>query len=231
MVTVSKGDKTKSVDPIESGRFHVCLYMLLFVGIGLTVSALRPWGWLTATGLTVLVAAVVIGYIIMRRDAFGAKFMAACLAAGFVELLADWYIITIDRSLVYMPGGPFIWLSPLYMPFAWTGNLFIFGVLGRWFDGRWGLAAATIVTGLLGGITLPYWEFIAKYAGYWYYRDTIMLGPVPYYIIFGEFFITAALPLTFRVVKRVNWTASIGTGTIFGLWIFLAYRFGIQIFG
>ena len=234
MATVSSGEgglKNSSVNILDTGRLRICLYGLIFGGIYLTVTMFQPWGWKSASFITALVVLALIAYILVQRDELGQKFMVACLVAGFVELLADWYLIAIDKSLVYMPGGPFVWESPLYMPLAWTGNLFIFGVIGRWFDGKWNLATAAVITGILGGIIIPYWEFVAKYAGFWYYRDTMMIGPVPYYIIFGEFFIAASLPLVFRLVKRFNnWFASIGMGIICGLWLFAAYWLGIQIF-
>ena len=223
--------KNSSVDILDAGRLRLCLYTLLFGGIWNTLTMLHPWGWPSATMVTAIAMSVMIGYIIIKRDALGQQFMVFSLVAGFVELLADWYLVAVDRSLFYNPNGPFIWMSPFYMPFCWAGNLFIFGVLGRWFDKKWGLMAAIVVTGLLGCIVLPYWEFIAKYAAFWDYRNTLMIGPVPYYIIFGEFFIVAGLPLAFRLVKRFNnWLASIGMGIIFGLWLFVAYWLGIQIF-
>lgn len=234
MTTASGGNsvlKNSSVDILEAGRLRVCLYTLLFGGIALTVSALRPWGPVTATGAVAVAMTAMVGYIIMRDDTLGQKFMVFCLIAGFMELLADWYLIAIHQSLTYMPGGPFVWASPLYMPFAWAGNLLIFGIIGRWLDGKWGLVTATVIAAVLGGIIPPYWEFLAKHAGWWYYHDTPMLGPVPYYIIFGEFLIFGSLPITFRVLNRATWLASIGTAVTFGLWIFVEYWLGIQIFG
>jgi len=234
MTTVSSGDsgsKNLSVDILDAGRLRICLYGLIFGAIYLTAMMSQTWGWTSASFITALIELSFIAYILVKRDELGQKFMMACLVAGFVELLADWYLIVIDKSLVYMPGGPFVWKSPLYMPFSWTGNLFIFGVIGRWFDKKWNLATAAVITGILGGIIMPYWEYVAKSSGFWYYRDTMMLGPVPYYIIVGEFFIAACLPLAFRLVKRFNnWLASIGMGIIFGLWLFVAYWLGIKIF-
>lgn len=235
MATASREEsvlKTASMDMLDAERFRVCVCSLIFGGLWITVSMLRPqWGWVSATGVTALVMSVLIGHIIVRRDALGAKFMVACLVMGFMELLADWYLIAIHQSLTYMPGGPFVWASPLYMPFAWAANLYVFGIIGRWFDGRRGLVTATVITAILGGILPPYWEFVAKYAGFWYYHDTPMLGPVPYYIIFGEFLIFGSLPITYRVMNRATWLASIGTAVIFGLWLFVEYWLGIQIFG
>ena len=232
MATVSENEMTEAVDIFEKERLRVCLYALIFLAVlGITVSMFLTLGWTIATFFTTVIMFVLCGYIIVRRDALGAKFMVFCLVAGFVELLADWYLIAIHQSLTYTPGGPFVWASPLYMPFAWTVTLFMIGMLARWFDGRWGLAAATVVTGLLGATIWAYGETAAKYAGFWYYHDTPMLASSPYYIIFGEILVGAALPLTFRVLKRINWLASIGTGIVFGLWIFVAYWVGIQIFG
>ena len=235
MATVSSGDsglKNSSVDILDAARFRVCLYTIIFtVVIAVTVSILFAPGWMTATFFAALIMIVLSGFIVVRRDALGAKFMMFCLAAGFVELLADWYLINIHRSLTYMPGGPFVWASPLYMPFAWTVTLFMNGVIGRWADRRWGLAAATVLTVLLAWATWIYGETAAKYAGWWYYHDTPMLASSPYYIIFGEILIAGLLPLTFRVLNRVPWIANIGVGIVFGLWILISYRVGIQIFG
>ncbi len=45
--------------------------------------------------------------------------MIVAIVAGWVELLADWWLVSKTGTLVYYPGGPFILRSPLYMPFAW----------------------------------------------------------------------------------------------------------------
>ena len=42
------------------------------------------------------------------------------LITGFVELAADAWIVDVTHTLDYsVGGGPMIWRSPFWMPFAW----------------------------------------------------------------------------------------------------------------
>ena len=220
-----------SVD-VEAGTLRVCIITLILVCAGVSLTALHPWGgWWSPTIITMIGILPVVGYIVMRRDAVAEKFMVACLIAGFLELAADWYIIVVRPTTMYMGGGPFIWESPLYMPFAWTYTPFVVGIITHWVDKRKGLLTATIVAGIFGLIMVPTWEHLAKYAGFWYYYNTPMIGNTPYYIMFGECIIFASLPLILRFVNPSRWATSLGVGTIMGLWIIIALWMGVQIFG
>jgi hypothetical protein len=229
--SLSSGPLPKGVDR-ESERLLVCIALQIYTGAFFGLSALHPWGgWRSISILAVTLMLPLIVYIIVRRDMFCAALLAACVTAGFVETLADWYLISVDRSLVYVPGGPYVWQTPLYMPFGWTFALFSLGMIGRWMDRRWGLLTATIVSGLFGAMIIPFWEHCAKYGGWWYYENTPMIGSSPYYIILGECIIVASLPLALRYVDGTRWKSSLAVGIAIGLWILPAYWVGIQLFG
>lgn len=217
-------------EDMESERLRVCIALQIYTGVFFCLSALYPWGgWWSITILAITLMLPLAFYILLRRDTFSAVLLAACVVAGFVETLADWYLISVDRSLVYVPGGPYVWQTPLYMPFGWAFAIFSLGMIGRWIDRRWGLLKATIISGLFGTMIIPVWEHCAKYGGWWYYRDTPMIGSTPYYIILGECLVVASLPLALRYVSR--WSSGLAVGVIIGLWILPAYWIGIRLFG
>jgi hypothetical protein len=228
-ISGSRSSIIKDTD-IESGRLYLCIALQVYTGAFFCLSALHPWGgWWALTILAVTLMLPLLCFIVLRKDTFGAFFLTACVVAGFVETLTDWYLISVDRSLAYFPGGPHVWQTPLYMPFGWAFALFSLGMIGRWLDKRWGLLPATIASGVLGTLIIPVWEHCAKYGGWWYYHDTPMIGSSPYYIIFGECLVIAALPLALRFVS--GWKSGLAMGITIGLWILPAYWIGIQLFG
>jgi hypothetical protein len=228
-MAVSRKSVLKEVEK-ESERLLVCIVLQIYTGVFFFISALHPWGgWWSITILAITLMLPLVIYIAWRRDTFGAVLLATCVVAGFVETLADWYLISVDRSLVYVPGGPYVWQTPLYMPFGWAFALFSLGMIGHWIDQRWGMLKATAVSALFGTMIIPVWEHCARYGGWWYYRDTPMIGSSPYYIILGECLVVASLPFALRYVSR--WYSSLVVGVIIGLWILPAYWIGIQLFG
>ena len=239
MAQLSNGEritKAESTDvgvgfEVELGYLRICVISLAIVSVCVVLTALHPWGgWKSPTIITTIAFIPVLIYMGMRRDAVAEKFMLACLISGFLELAADWYIIVVKPTTMYMGGGPFIWESPLYMPFSWTIVPFTVGMISRWVDKRWGLLTATIVAGLLGLLMVPAWEHLAKLAGFWYYYNTPMIGNTPYYIMFGECIIFASLPFALRFINPSRWITSIGVGAGMGLWIFIAFWMGNQLF-
>lgn len=75
------------------------------------------------------------------------------------------------------------------MPFAWTVVTIQLGYFGWWMGKRWGLPTASLLIALFGAVNIPLYEQWAKNAGWWYYRNTPMVGNTPWYIIGGEFLI------------------------------------------
>ena len=90
---------------------------------------------------------------------------------------------------------------------------------------------AILITGLLGAATIPLYEWWAKGAMWWYYKDTRMIGGVPIYIIFGEFFLASGLILLIdSLEKRPLWMIPL-LGVVQGLWIWACYAIGFYLTG
>ena len=125
-----------------------------------------------------------------------ARFMVFGLAVGFAELAADAWLVDYTKTLDYsVGGGPMIWRSPLWMPFAREVVAVQFGYIGLWLwkrCGRWGL----VTIGLLGAVNIPYYEEWRAASIGGQYRDCRMLSFTPYYIILGEFGIAIFLGAT-----------------------------------
>jgi len=193
-------------------------------------ASLHPWGWWTAALITAFASVLIGGFIAVRRDALLFRFLMVAAVAGWVELLTDWYFIEVVPALVYPWEGPFVASSPLYMPFAWMIVLWPLGLVARWMDRRWGIAAATICVCLIGGLNMPFFEYLAERAGWWHYEGVLGIGNVPFFVIVAEALTAAALPLAFRITERRRHLVAIGVGTALGMWIFVAAQIGFALF-
>ncbi len=195
-----------------------------------TCSLFSP-GWIAASAITGLDWIIFITYAFKHLDRFFRRLMFLAMLAGWVELLPDRWLVEITGTLIYHSGGPFIIRSPLYMPFAWGVVLVQTGYVGwrllEYLKKGW----AILITGLLGAATIPLYEWWAKGAMWWYYKDTRMIGGVPIYIIFGEFFLACGLILLIdSLEKRPLWMIPL-FGVAQGLWIWACYATGFYLIG
>ena len=90
---------------------------------------------------------------------------------------------------------------------------------------------AILFTGLLGAATIPFYEWWAKGAMWWYYQDTSMLGVVPLYIILGEFLIASGLVLLVNRLYERSWWAALLLGMVQGLWIWICFAVAFVLVG
>jgi hypothetical protein len=116
------------------------------------------------------------------------------------------------------------------MPFGWLVVLWQLGLVARWMDRRWGLAAATIGVCLIGGLNMPFYEYLAERAGWWHYEGVSGIGNAPFFVMVAEAFTVAALPLAFRITERRRPLVAIGVGIALGAWIFVAAQIGFALF-
>jgi hypothetical protein len=206
-------------DATEAWRLR---FVLLCMGLVLGANVL---GALTAAGprfalaSTFFTVAVMVGGTLWRRDAVLARWLVIGFVAGWIEIATDAWLVDHTRTLVYPAGEPEVWDSPLYMPFAWTLVLAQLGAVAGVLLNRWGLARATVATALLGGVSIPLYEHLAKGAGYWWYQDTPMLFSAPLYIIVSEFLIALPLVWVHRHAVARPWPHSLGLGLALGLWM------------
>lgn len=159
-----------------------------------------------------------------NKDKFLQKLVFLGLVAGFVELIADNWLVNGISSLVYPFGEPRIWASPNYMPFAWAVILVQVGYVSWLFTKNCSKLKIFIITFLIGACFIPVFETCAKYAEWWYYNPfKTMLFNTPLYIIVGEGLIAASLPFIYRNILKQNYFTVMLLGIAQGLWIFLAY--------
>ena len=195
-----------------------------------TCSLFAP-GWIAANLIVVINWAIFILYVLIRRDYFVCKIILLAIIAGFVELFADWWLVAVTKTLVYCAGGPFILSSPLYMPFAWGTVLTQTAYIGWRILKTLGLIHAIIYTGFLGAATIPFYEWWANGAMWWYYKNCRMIGVVPYYIIIGEFFIASGLVFILSLMEKRSFWLVLFFGTAQGLWIWLCYFVSYSLLG
>jgi len=174
---------------------------------------------------------IFIVYFFVRRDKLVGRLMLFAVTAGWVELLADWWLVDITGTLVYQPGGPFVLCSPLYMPFAWGAVLIQTAYVGGRIWEMRGQKLAILFTGLLGAATIPFYEWWAKGAMWWYYQDTRMWGVVPLYIILGEFLIASGLVLLVNRLYERSWRVALFLGMVQGLWIWICFAVAFMLVG
>ena len=202
--------------------------MTLVLGtIGLSLAwdvlaALGAWGPWAAFAMTGILLAIFGLYMAFTRDQLIGRLLFFGLVVGLGELLSDHWAVSVSRTLVYADWGPRIWDSPLYMPLSWIVVIAQLGFVARWLDQRWGLLAAVAGATVAGALNIPFYEFLADKAGFWYYRDCWkILGCTPVYVIAGEATLTAVLPLMLRGVARGGWLRILGLGLLQALWIWL----------
>jgi hypothetical protein len=145
------------------------------------------------------------------------------LAVGFSELPADAWLVEYTKTLDYsIGGGPTLWRSPLWMPFAWEVVAVQFAYLGLWLWNRFG-GRGLLAIGVLGAINIPYYEEMARRINWWQYGNCRMLSYTPYFIILGEFGIAITLTLLARHVAEGGWRNAILAGLAGGAGIFVCY--------
>jgi hypothetical protein len=230
MATVSPVVSVKTLDSLPSDVFELPRLRIVATTIVINVVAvalltLAPWSnWRTGVGLNLFDNLLLLTFALRKRDALLGRFILFGLAVGFAELPADAWLVDYTRTLDYsIGGGPMIWRSPIWMPFAWEIVAVQFGCVGLWFCRRFGNATGLIGIGLLGAINIPYYEEMAKRIHWWQYSGCRMISNTPYYIIVGEFLIAIAFTLLATKLPRGSWQRVTVLGIVGGAAIFAAY--------
>jgi len=213
-------------------RDDIFLLYINLVGTGIALlSAIFHLGWIAATIDITVLSALYVYHIIRRKDALLTRMLIFGVSAGVTELFADHWLVSIKQTLVYNPGGWFLWDSPFYMPFSWAGMLLSVACLGVFLYKRMPFWKATLIAAIVMGIYVPTYEGLAYYANWWLYKDAPALGPVPWFIILGEFLI--ALPLAFfgLFITKRHILFAVLAGILEGLWIWGAYAIAWKVTG
>ena len=219
-----------SFDPLEPKRLRIVIATIIINVVAVALLTFAPWSdWRTGLALNLFDNALLVGFVLLHRDGLLARFMIFGLAIGFTELAADAWLVQYTHTLDYaIGGGPMLWKSPLWMPFAWEVVAVQFGYLGLRLQehfGRFGL----VIIGLLGAVNIPYYEEMAKRIHWWKYSGCRMISGTPYYIILGEFLIAVAFAWLVRKSRRGGVASAILLGIMGGVAIFISYAIAYGI--
>jgi hypothetical protein len=209
---------------LADARLKIVLATIAINIVAVAVLTFAPWSdWKTGVALNLVDNALLLGFVAWHRDILLARFIVFGLAVGFSELAADAWLVDYTKTLDYsIGGGPMIWRSPLWMPFAWEVVAVQFGYLGLWLWNRFGVQGLLAI-GVLGAINIPYYEEMARRINWWQYSNCRMLSYTPYYIIVGEFGIAITFALLARSVISGDWKQAILAGFAGGAAIFVCY--------
>ncbi len=201
-------------------------YILISSGVllGWTFfSAVIEAGPITASIITYGLYGFYWIYTIKTKNPLIERLMIIGTIAGFLELVADYYLVDVIHSLVYPGNEPMIWSSPMYMPFAWSNVLLQLSFVGVLMTSRYGLFRATIFLCIAGGLYIPTYEHFAKDAGWWFYNDnTPMILSAPVYVIISEALISLSLPGVVYYAEHRKIAKSVSLGLLEGIWIFVS---------
>ncbi len=214
-----------SLTPPHITALDLALVGSLVLMIGCHIAA--AWlalGWPTAVITDTLQA----GYItaLAARSAWRpllARLVTLGGVAGLLELATDAAGEHVVHSLTYPPGAPLLWASPVYMPLSWAIVLTQLGYLGWRLRGTFShlpRLGAVMLCGLAGAVTVPFYEEMAYYAGWWRYAPAPHVGHTPLYVLLFEGAVAALLPLllTPRFAARPLWWAA-RLGVVVGVWM------------
>jgi hypothetical protein len=217
-------------DMLERDRLRIVLATVAINVAAVALLTRAPWSnWRTAITLNLVDNTLLLGFVLMRRDRLLAKLMVFGLAAGIGELGADAWLVVFTRTLDYSPGGgPMLWRSPLWMPFAWEVVAVQFGYLGLRLRRRYG-ASGLLLIGVLGAVNIPYYEEMARRIHWWRYSGCRMLSFTPWYIIAGEFGIAIVLTLLVRPLRDRGALTALGLGIVAAVGIFVCYALAYAV--
>ncbi len=186
-------------------------------------AALLARGWVTAAATDALVACCLL--IIAARPAWRPlllRLFVLGLVDGLLELFTDASGEHVAHSLIYPAGEPMLWDSPIYMPLSWTVVLTQLGYLGWRLRGLvppMRLWQSVALAALAGALTVPFYEEMAYYAGWWRYTPVLRVGHTPIYVLLFEGGVAALLPLiTGRLLECPLRHAAL-LGVVVGVWM------------
>ncbi len=219
-------------DPVNRRRW---LLVVLMSTVGLSLAGLGSLlhlGWKVAALSTALEVLMVAIYLLRTRDPLVGRLLVFALVVGFGELPADAFSVVVKGTLVYPPGEPMIWASPLYMPFSWVAVMVQMGFIAWWLPQRMRMGVAMLVMALIGASYVPLFEYLAHSADFWFYQNCRMLfGITPYYVILAEAIILGALPPLMKGLENRAWAWWIGLGLLESIVVYFGSRLAFALVG
>ena len=222
--------QTEADAALERGRLLIVIATIVVNVVAVSLLTLGPWSdWRTGAALNLIDNSLLIGFVILKRDALLARFLLFGIVVGLTELAADAWLVDYTGTLDYsIGGGPMIWRSPIWMPLAWEVVAVQFGYVGLRLWERCG-NVGLLVIGFLGAINIPFYEEMAHRIHWWQYSGCRMISFTPWYIILGEFAIAVVFALLSRTLRRGSWAVAIVSGVAGGASIFVCYAVSFLI--
>jgi hypothetical protein len=192
------------------------------------VSAWLALGWKSAAVISFALSTIFVLYALISGNKLMQRLVLFALIAGFLELFADHYSISVTKTLVY-PPEPLLWTSPLYMPFAWVAVFSQLGYYGLLLV-RWkGIWVASLLIAVLGGVYIPVYEHLAADAGWWYYQNTPMIFNAPYFVILAEAMLSLSVPALVAYLIRGNYWRTVVAAVVLGIVIYASERIAYKL--
>jgi hypothetical protein len=215
---------------LERDRLRVVIATIVINIVAVSLLTFAPWSnWRTGAALNFVDNCLLVGFVLVRRDALLARFLLFGLVVGFTELAADAWLVDYTHTLDYsIGGGPMIWRSPLWMPLAWEVVAVQFGYIGLRLWERFGKLGLFLIA-LLGAINIPFYEEMARRIQWWQYSGCRMISLTPWYIILGEFGIALTFALLARTLRRGSWHLAVAAGIVGGFSIFACYAIAFWV--
>ena len=146
-----------------------------------------------------------VGFALWSDDRAMRQMLSAALAFGLTELLADFLCVRCTGTLDYsVARSTMILESPWWMPWSWAVVAVQVGIGGDMAIRRFGVIRGASLTGLLGAILIPFYEQMAWGANWWRYRNCLLLGHTPVYIVVAEAIIGVGLATLGHLALRAG---------------------------
>jgi hypothetical protein len=202
-------------------------FILVLWSLGSSITAAGPW---SASVITFLLYTFYWFYAVKFKNQLILRLAIIGTIAGFMELIADYYLVSVINSLVYPAKEAMIWDSPAYMPFAWSNIILQLSFIGVLLAQKFNVLKASIILCIAGGMYIPLYEHLANNAGWWFYHpNTLMVFNAPVYIIISEALISLSLPMLIRLSEHNKIGKSIGLGILEGFWIVVSAMLGWKL--
>lgn len=207
-------------------------FMFIMMGVSIIFLLIDSWitqGWITAAIWGYLLFAVYVFYAIITKDQFLKRLLIFTITAGFVELIADVFLVNTD-TLIYPLDEPMLLKSPAYMPFSWAVVLMQMGYIGHLITDKIGWLKSGICVMLIGALMVPLYEKWAISSGWWYYQNVQEFHDVPLYVILAEGLLMLPIPYFVEKLKEgKSFLPSVGYGALEGVVMFIAAYVAFQL--
>lgn len=152
-----------------------------------------------------------LGVVLARYDSTIQHLLVIGTIGGVLELVGDYFLVTVAGTLVYPSGYPSLLRSPAYMPFAWAILIAFMGYVGLRLAEEVGTIAAYIGPAVFAFVTESGYESLASRGGGWVYQTAPLawIGHAPLFIVVAEAVMFASV---YYWVKQDSVTGGVGIG-------------------